>query len=289
MSLLELEKDTELLKNQFIKNAREETKSQGNDLEEVIERLEFSFHLQDYDFIYENLKKDFSIFSKFLKKIQEQDSSVENLDVKTQIKIRASQIDNVYKKLNNLITKYGDVLNNESLEKLQESKDFFGWRKETLKAALLFQEIVELSQGESQNSNINIENGAKKYYRGLLKLLDALEKYSRGAKYKEVINIKEVAKTAIELLPSLNINEEKSNTIFKKITNIGKAILWEIDKYEKLRNNQRLIIGQMPFEKLLEESQKRIHLLDTLDPKTEAEMRDQAEALEIIENLSKNR
>ncbi|KYC40920.1 hypothetical protein WA1_25230 [Scytonema hofmannii PCC 7110] len=289
MSLLELEKDTELLKNQLIKNAREETKSQGNDLEEFIEKIEFSFHLQKYDFIYENLKKDFSLFSKFLKKIQEQDSSVENLDVKNQIKIRASQIDNFYKKLNNLINKYGDVLNNESLEKLKESKDFFGWRKETLKAAFLFQEIVELSQEKSQNSNVDLENAANKYYRGLLKLLDALEKYSRGAKYKEVMNIKEVAKTAVELLPSLNINGEKYNTIFKKIANIGKAILWEVDKYEKLRNNQRLIIGKMPFEKLLEESQKRIHLLDTLDPKTEEEMRDQVEALKILENRFKDR
>ncbi|GAA6619012.1 hypothetical protein [Scytonema sp. NUACC26] len=289
MSLLELEKDTEFLKNQLIKNAREETKSQENNLEDFIEKIEFNFRFQDSDFIYENLKKDFLIFSKSLKKIQEQDLLVENLDIKNQIKIRASQIDNIYKKLNNLISKYGDVINNKSLEKLQESIDFFGWRKETLKAALLFQEIVEFSQKKSQNSNVDIENVAKKYYKGLLKLLDTLEKYSRGAKYKEVMNIKEVAKTAVELLPSLKINGEKSNTIFKKITNIGKAILWEVDKYEKLRNNQRLIIGNMSFEKLLEESQKRIHLLDTLDPRTEEELRDQEEAFKILENRFKDR
>ncbi|GAA6619008.1 hypothetical protein [Scytonema sp. NUACC26] len=76
---------------------------------------------------------------------------------------------------------------------------------------------VELSQEKLQNSNIDLENTVKKYYKGLLKLLDALEKHSRGAKHKEVMNIKEVVKTAVELLPSLKITpfplEDSQNCI----------------------------------------------------------------------------
>ncbi len=63
---------------------------------------------------------------------------------------------------------------------------------------------------------------------------------------------------------------------------------WEINKYDSSRSSQRLVIGSMPFEKLLEESQKRIHLLDTLEPETEEEMQDQIEAFKILENRFKD-
>ncbi|MBD2778555.1 RNA recognition motif domain-containing protein [Iningainema tapete] len=54
-------------------------------------------------------------------------------------------------------------------------------------------------------------------------------------------------------------------------------------------NSRRLIIGQMPYQELIKESQRRIHRLDELDPKTDEEVQEQLKALKYIEEEFKNK
>lgn len=90
--------------------------------------------------------------------------------------------------------------------------------------------------------------------------------------------------------------EEVTQNYANSIRTTTKAILWEINQNynddllqkfaqitSKKDNNLRLVIGKKSYKELLQESQKRIHLLDTLDPETDEELRIQLEALDVVE------
>ncbi len=64
----------------------------------------------------------------------------------------------------------------------------------------------------------------------------------------------------------------------------------DITQYLNKENSSwNLIIGTRPIKDLLEESKKRIHLLDELDPKTEEEAQEHIDTLKYLEKELENR
>lgn len=100
------------------------------------------------------------------------------------------------------------------------------------------------------------------------------------------MNIEKLAKKIIAVASVKHDNESQQNHYKRRLKNSASFILSKAES-NKLSASRRLVIGQQSYQELLEESQRRVHLLDELEPKNAEEAKEQSEILDFLEKFLK--
>ncbi len=192
-------------------------------------------------------------------------------------------VDVTRKELEVYIQKYQEFLPNEILQELKEIEVSTKAKQKILAANYLLSKVG----GEDNTESIQAFSLA------WIEFSQVLDSYIQYVPSDLIKTLKQTSEKII-------LDDFFKNTVnyfMANIYNISKAILSEIEKYnqqqklnlKKQNSSWDLVIGTRPIKDLLEESKKRIHLLDDLDPKTKEEAQEHLETLEYLEKELKNR
>jgi hypothetical protein len=104
------------------------------------------------------------------------------------------------------------------------------------------------------------------------------EKISLGNLY----NLENLAEKIVKVTFITNRTETKKNHYKRFLNNAARLILSKIESNKSIKS-WPLIVGKQSYKELVRESQKRIHMLDDLDPKTDEELKEQLDTLEYLQ------
>ncbi len=256
----------------------------GSEILKITERLDNLFKFNNQLITQEEILEEIQEISNALTKIRDLENPVE--------KLRYIRVLQDYTKI--LKWEFIEHAKNETIEQFDYLEENIK-ELETLQVIRIFLETV----------NVEVKTGGewlKNLYNAFLQLMEIMENGNLHLIPKSILEtIKIVSKVIAtsedskKYIPNKK-GEETHKNIKKYIVNlrsIAKAILWEISKYQqnvKRENNSwDLVIGTRPLKELLEESKKRIHLLDKLDPQTEEEEQEHLDTLRYLEQELKNR
>ncbi|BAZ08271.1 hypothetical protein NIES4071_00760 [Calothrix sp. NIES-4071] len=94
-------------------------------------------------------------------------------------------------------------------------------------------------------------------------------------------NLEKLAQAIVEITFITNRKETKKNHYKRILNTSAKLILSKIESSKQIES-WPLEVGKKSYQELLRESQKRIHMLDDLDPKTNEEAKEQSDTLEYL-------
>ncbi|BAZ28717.1 hypothetical protein NIES4074_11510 [Cylindrospermum sp. NIES-4074] len=208
-----------------IEISENETREQEENLKQIAKQLEEIFLTENSVIPIEVFRKDCSKIAAAIKKLEEAYTKKVNSKAKSRI------YEGIYKNIKTIRIKYSDFFTNDLIDKFVEKELYFGWKKEIYKISSLaeaedFQEKVIQFNHEDANKYF------EKVYKIVATILQAVEKYSAGATKKELEKIQYFAEHLVEESKLLN-----KISIFRKITNTAKAILWEIDREKNQHKN----------------------------------------------------
>ncbi|KYC44086.1 hypothetical protein WA1_02795 [Scytonema hofmannii PCC 7110] len=225
-----LEKDKAVIVDEIIKD---DIKQQKNNINEIIKKLEENFQskdiqLQDLEFL--DFQREIIKLRKALDKVASIQNKVSDLedDIENQIKAQEKIYYDIYKILDLIKERYREFFPDKLIDNLEDLKNRFGWKRGLLNAGLLLHESTRLSK-------LNYQSGAEKYYKALVLLLQSLEKYYLGSSTHEIEVIKKLASEVIEREKTIKRREdkkEKYHTLLRKLLNVSKSILWEIENQQ---------------------------------------------------------
>lgn len=257
----------------------------GSEILKITERLDNLFKLNNQLITQEEILEEIQEISNALTKIRDLENPAE--------KLRYIRVLQEYTKI--LKWKFIEHAKNETIEQFDYLEENIK-ELETLQVIKMFLETINLEV------KIGGEEWLKKLYNAFLQLMEIME---NGNLYLVPNNILETIKMVSKVISTSEdskkyIPNKKGEETHKNIKNyivnirrIAKAILWEISKYQQKvkrpNNSWDLVIGTRPLKELLEESKKRIHLLDKLDPQTEEEEQEHLDTLRYLEQELKNR
>lgn len=99
---------------------------------------------------------------------------------------------------------------------------------------------------------------------------------------ENLISLENLAQKIVEVTFITSRTETKKNHYKRFLNNSARLILSKIESNKSV-TSWPLIVGKQSYKELVRESQKRIHMLDDLDPKNDEELKEQLETLEYLQ------
>jgi hypothetical protein len=112
---------------------------------------------------------------------------------------------------------------------------------------------------------------------------EAIENHQNRISTQSWSNLEKLAQRIIAVTCIKNHQETKKNHYKRALKHSATFILSQVES-NKSKKSWELVIGKKSYQELLRESQRKINLLDNLDPKTNEEAKKQSDTLDYLEN-----
>ncbi|MBW4602282.1 MAG: hypothetical protein KME29_22595 [Calothrix sp. FI2-JRJ7] len=192
------------------------------------------------------------------------------------LKITADKALHASELMSNLVNKYSNLISEKEYKIIvSHSNNLKLW-------ADVFIAVSEVHQDLTENSSLKTLKEWTEWIELFSEAIDGQNNFSE----ETWMNIEKLAKKIIAVASVKNYNESQKNHYKRRLKNSANFILSKAES-NKSSTSRRLVIGKQSYQELLEESQKRIHRLDELEPKNAEEAKEQSDILDFLEKFLK--